>query len=107
MMTTHGPKRTLVNVSGSVAGVAIACDSGAAWITQCCDPTDYVLRAGTSFEARQEGKIVVQIVKGGKISMRLGGPVPEERRRGRCSSRLRYRGASILEWGRRLLRPLL
>ncbi|MDA8121756.1 MAG: DUF2917 domain-containing protein, partial [Deltaproteobacteria bacterium] len=59
-MLTRLAKRTVVCVDGPAAGVAIACDSGAAWITQCCDPMDHVLTAGMDFAPRREGQIIVQ-----------------------------------------------
>ncbi len=70
-MTTHTSKRTVVSMTGRVAGVAIACTSGEAWITQCCDPSDYVLTAGMNFSTRREGKIVVQVFGNGRISITL------------------------------------
>jgi hypothetical protein len=103
-MMTRQPKRTVVSVDGPVAGVAIACDSGAAWITQCCDSMDHILTAGMDFAARREGKIVVQVVKDAKISIRLRGRTPNEFHHGLSANSLRFRYASILRWGRRLLR---
>ncbi len=72
-MTTHNSKRTVVSLNGRVAGVAIACTAGEAWITQCCDPTDYVLTAGMDFSTRRGGKIVVQVFRNGRISIALRG----------------------------------
>lgn len=103
-MVTHLTKRMVVSVDCPVAGVAIACDSGAAWITQCCDSMDHILTAGMDFVARRDGKIVVQVMKDAKISIRLRGRSPDELRHGLSANNSRFRYASIMRWGRRLLR---
>ncbi len=102
-MTAHRTKRTVVSVTGPVTGMAIACDSGAAWITQCCDPVDYVLRAGMDFATPREGKIVVQILGSGNVSIRLRSPSPDGHPRGAIKNELSFLRASIRRWGRRLL----
>jgi hypothetical protein len=99
-MMTRLSKRTVVSLDGPVAGVAIACDSGAAWITQCCDSMDHILTAGMDFAARREGKIVVQVVKDAKISIRLRGRKLNGFRHGLSANDLGFRFASILRWGR-------
>ncbi len=74
MISTFFPNRTVVSVEGAGGGLAIACDSGAAWITQCCDATDHVLTAGMDFATERKGRIVVQILRAGQISIRLRRP---------------------------------
>lgn len=103
MMTTHLAKRTVVSVDGSVTGMAIACDSGAAWITQCCDSMDHILTAGMDYAARREGKIVVQVLKDANISIRLRRRTLSELHHGFFANSLKFRYAPILRWGRRLL----
>lgn len=98
-------KMTVVSVNGVVAGVAIACDSGAAWITQCCDSTDYLLTAGMDFAARREGKIVVQVVRDGKISIRLRSLPPKEHRNGSPTNNPGPWPAFIRRWSHRALSP--
>ncbi len=102
-MTAHRSKRTVVSVTGPVTGMAIACDSGAAWITQCCDPVDYVLTAGMDFATPREGKIVVQILGSGNVSIRLRSPSPDAHPRGSLRNELRFLRASIRRWRRRIL----
>ncbi len=102
-MTVHRSKRTVVSVTGPVTGMAIACDSGAAWITQCCDPVDYVLTAGMDFAAAREGKIVVQVLGSANVSVRLRSPSPDAHPWGSLRNVLRFMRASIRRWGRRLL----
>lgn len=102
-MTAHYSKRTMVSVTGPVAGMAIACDAGAAWITQCCDPVAYVLTAGMDFATAREGKIVVQVLGSANVSVRLRSPSPDAHPRGSLRNKLRFLRASIRRWGRRLL----
>lgn len=102
-MTTHRPKRTVVSVDSPLGGVTIACDSGAAWITQCCDSMDYVLTAGMDFAAQSQGKIVVQVVRDGNISIRLRGLSPDGYPRRSPVKSIGFWGASIRRWGCRLL----
>ena len=102
-MTENRSKRTVVSVTGPVTGMAIACDSGAAWITQCCDPVDYVLIAGMDFATPREGKIVVQVLGSGHVSIRLRSPSPEALPRGSLKAELRFLRASIRRWCSRIL----
>ncbi len=102
-MTAHPSKRTVVSVTGPVTGMAIACDSGAAWITQCCDPVDYVLTAGMDFATAREGKIVVQVLGSANVSVRLRSPSPDARPWGSLANELRCFRASIHRWCRRIL----
>ena len=102
-MTAHRPKRTVVSVTGPVAGMAIACDSGAAWITQCCDPVDHVLTAGMDFATPREGKIVVQVLGSGNVSIRLRSPSPEALPWGSLRAESRFLRASMRRWCRRIL----
>lgn len=41
-------------------GEVVSCSSGAIWLTQSGDLTDYVLQDGEPFTARYNGKVVVQ-----------------------------------------------
>ncbi len=102
-MTVQGSKRTVVSVTGPVTGMAIACDSGAAWITQCCDPVDYVLTAGRDFAAPREGKIVVQVLGSGNVSIRLRSPSPDARPRGSLRNAWSVLRPPIRRWCRRIL----
>ncbi|MBI5904294.1 MAG: DUF2917 domain-containing protein [Deltaproteobacteria bacterium] len=97
---TSLPNRTVVSVDGPAGGLAIACDSGAAWITQCCDPMDHVLTAGMDFAPQKGGKITVQVIKDGKISIRLRNP-PSTEPYDSPSGALRIWRASIYRWARR------
>lgn len=99
----HPSKRTVVSVTGPVTGMAIACDSGAAWITQCCDPVDYVLTAGMNFATRKEGRVVVQVLGSGNVSIKLRSPLTNGHTRGALKDELSLLRASIRRWGRRLL----
>jgi len=93
----------VVSVDGPLAGVAIACESGTAWITQCCDSRDYVLEAGMNFSAYREGQIIVQIMKAANISINLRGQVTDDLRHGLSSNGLRFHIASLLRRSRRFL----
>jgi hypothetical protein len=107
MRSAYPSKSTVLHVDGPVAGTVIACDSGAAWITQRCDAMDYVLTAGDDFTARREGEIVVQIVRAGKISIRLRRPSAGEDPAGSQAGYWRALQALVGRWGRRLSRGLL
>ncbi len=103
MITTDIPKRTVVSVEGAGAGLEIACDSGAAWITQCCDSMDHVLTAGMDFVAERKGRIVVQVVRAGNISIRLRRPAPAGPTRGLSGGLAGSLRSAFGGWGRRLL----
>ncbi len=107
MHTTNILKSAVVSVDGPVAGAAIACDAGAAWITQCCDPTDHFLAAGKDFSVRREGKIVVQILRDGKISIRFRNPSSDEFMRRFPTSSLRAWNGVKRRWRRLIQRGSL
>ncbi|MBI5576149.1 MAG: DUF2917 domain-containing protein [Deltaproteobacteria bacterium] len=100
MLEIRIPKKNIVNVDGPMAGVEIACESGDAWITQCCDSRDYMLTSGMVFAARRDGRITVQIIKDGIISIRLRSRATGELRRRLSWKRLRCRLSTLIPKGR-------
>ncbi len=106
MISTYFPNRTVVSVEGAGGGLAIACDSGAAWITQCCDATDHVLTAGMDFATDSKGRIVVQILRAGNISIRLRRPTPADLSNGSSGELPGSLRDSFAGWCRRLLAAL-
>jgi hypothetical protein len=53
------------------AGHRIECLDGLAWITAYGEKTDFILRAGTTFEVPNDGLTLIEAVGGHQVSIRL------------------------------------
>lgn len=52
-------KKELIDLGRNVRGITIICTEGQCWLTQSGDSRDHVLKAGASFQAKQNGQLVI------------------------------------------------
>ncbi|HEX8405986.1 MAG TPA: DUF2917 domain-containing protein [Duganella sp.] len=74
------------------AGRHIECLEGTAWITAYGEPTDFMLRRGQSFEAPNDGLMLIEAAGAGAVRVRL--PMETDTPHGWRG--LQYRMAAVL-----------
>lgn len=68
-MKVHLPRKMPYPVDSPERGLVIECESGVCWITQMYDGEDHILKPGEKFVARSRGRVVVEALQDGWVSI--------------------------------------
>lgn len=71
-MKVHLPRKMTYPVESPERGLVIEVESGVCWITQMYDGEDHILKPGERFIARQRGRVVVEALQDGWVSIGAG-----------------------------------
>lgn len=68
-MKVHLLRKMTYPVERPGRGLVIECESGVCWITQMYDGEDHILKGGEKFVARPRGRIVLEGLQDGWVSI--------------------------------------
>jgi len=64
-----GLRKSAVLTLRGAAGLSIRCESGLLWATMESDASDHWLRRGQCLAIRSQGRVVIEVVEDGEISL--------------------------------------
>jgi hypothetical protein len=67
--TKLGLRKSAVLTLRGAAGLQIRCESGVLWVTLESDESDHWLRSGQSLTVRSQGRVVIEVVPDGEVSL--------------------------------------
>lgn len=68
-MRVHLVRKMTYPVESPETGLVIECETGVCWITQMYDGEDHILKPGEKFVARPKGRVVVEALQDGWVSI--------------------------------------